>query len=92
MRNTAYFHHMPKTLTPIRITLREARKNEGLTQADLAELADVRQATISDIEKGKTTRIDLPLLEKLCRVLKVTPGDMLLLEDEPPKAKGKKRR
>lgn len=33
--------------------LREARKEAGLTQAELAELAGLRPATISSIERGR---------------------------------------
>jgi putative transcriptional regulator len=78
---------MQTTVTPIRITLRDARKEAGLTQVELAEKAGVRQATISDIEKGKTTRLDLPVLERLCAALGVTPGELLIYE--PAKKRGK---
>lgn len=79
----AHIQSMTTTVTPIRITLREARERAGLTQVQLAERADVRQATISDMESGKNTRVDLAILEKLCEVLGVEPGD--LLEREPKK-------
>jgi len=75
-----YIHHMGITLTPIRITLREAREQAGMTQVELAKAADIRQATISDIETGKSTRVDLPVLERLCKVLGVEPGDLLKRE------------
>jgi transcriptional regulator with XRE-family HTH domain len=76
---------MATAVTPIRVTLRAAREAKGLTQAQLAALVDVRQATISDLETGKSGRIDLEVLDKLCRVLGVEPGDLLERE-------GKKRR
>lgn len=81
---------MATTLTPIRITLREAREAAGLTQVELADAVSVRQATISDLETGKSTRLDLPILERLCRVLHVEPGD--LLELDPPKRKTTRKR
>jgi DNA-binding Xre family transcriptional regulator len=80
------------TVTPIRITLRDARKNarngKGLTQVELAELAGVRPATISDLESTKRERgtrrlVDLDVIEKICRVLELEPGDLLVLEDDP---------
>ena len=73
---------MGATLTPIRVTLREAREAAGLTQAELAEKADVRQATISDMETGKRRSIDLILLDRICRVLGVEAGS--LFEQDPP--------
>ncbi len=79
---------MATILTPIRITLREPREEKGLTQVELARRADVRQATISDIETGKSTRIDLPVLERLCKVLGVEPGE--LFELTRGKRQGKK--
>ena len=77
---------MTNTVSPIRIALRQARKVAKLTQVELAELAEVRPATISDIEKGKTTRIDLAVIERLCRVLNVTPGRLIRLDPalKPP--------
>jgi putative transcriptional regulator len=65
------------TLSPIVIELREARKAAGLTQVELAKKADVRQATISELENGNTRRIDFDVLDRLCRVLRVEPGDLL---------------
>ena len=80
---------MATTMSPIRVTLREARKAAGLTQVELAEKAGVRQATISKIEKGKTTRIDLPVIERLCAALGVKEiGEVLAYE--PPKQRRKR--
>lgn len=79
---------MATTVTPIRLTLREAREAAGLTQAELAERAEVRQATISDMETGKRRSVDLILLDRICAVLGVEPGE--LLEREPEKARKRK--
>jgi transcriptional regulator with XRE-family HTH domain len=64
-------------VSPIAVTLRRARDTAGLTQAQLAERADVRQATISELETGKTRRVDLDVLDRLCGALGVDPGDLL---------------
>ena len=61
----------------VSLTLRAAREDAGLTQAELAERVGVRQATISDLETGKSTRIDFDLLDRLCDVLGVEPGELL---------------
>ncbi len=76
---------MTTAVTPIRITLREAREAAGLTQVQLAEKADVRQATVSDLETGKSGRIDLEVLDRLCEALGVEPADLI-------ERQGKKRR
>ena len=67
-------------MSPIRVTLRQAREAAGLSQLALGELAGVRQATISELESGKTRRVDLEVLDRLCRALNVTPGDLLEIE------------
>jgi DNA-binding Xre family transcriptional regulator len=69
--------HMENALSPIVIMLREARDAAGLTQVELARKADVRQATISELENGNTRRIDFDVLDRLCRALRLEPGDLL---------------
>lgn len=71
---------MLPTMTPLRLTLRDARKAADLTQAELAARVGVRQATISDLESGKSTRIEFALLDALCTALGVEPGELLLRE------------
>jgi transcriptional regulator with XRE-family HTH domain len=68
---------MTTPVTPIRVTLREAREAAGLTQVELAERAGIRQATVSDIETGKSGRLDLDVFDRICRVLGVEPGSLL---------------
>jgi transcriptional regulator with XRE-family HTH domain len=76
---------MEFTVTPLRISLLDARKKAGLTQTELADKANVRQATISEIERGATSRIDLDVLDRLSAALGVEPGELLERE-------GKRRR
>jgi transcriptional regulator with XRE-family HTH domain len=45
--------------------LRRAREKAGLTQAQLADKADVKMTVISDIERGKTS---VPAYDKLVRI------------------------
>ena len=57
--------------------LRRYRKAAGLTQAELSEAAEIADRTYADIERGSTNmRIDT--LIKICKVLKITPNDILL--------------
>ena len=56
-------------------TLRELREGAVLTQADLAELAGVTPATVSDLEMGK--RKPRPsTIRKLGKALKVKPSEI----------------
>lgn len=64
-------------MSPIHVELRELRQKAGLSQRELAAKAGVRHAAISHIETRKAQRIDLDLLERLCRALGVEPGIML---------------
>lgn len=68
---------MSELVSSISITLREARETAGLSQMQLADKANVRQATISELETGKTRRVDLDVLDRLCAALELEPGDLL---------------
>lgn len=81
MRSRVYCTLMTLLVTPIQLTLKELRERAGLTQTQLANRVGVRQATISDLETGKSARIDFALLDRLCDVLGTTPNE--LLEREP---------
>ena len=48
----------------------------GLTQQQLSEAADVRQATISDIERGEIEPT-VATLKKLAAALNVEVGDLI---------------
>lgn len=73
-------------MTPITLRLREIREAKGMTQAELAEAAGVRRATVSDIETEKTRRVDLETLEKLAVALGVNAALLIVHEREqvPP--------
>ena len=79
-----YIHSM----SPIVVRIREVREARGLTQEMLAVRADTRQATISDLETGRTGRVDLDLLERIARALGVEPGELIVRE--PAKASRRK--
>lgn len=59
--------------------LRIYRKQQGLTQFDVAEAAGLSSRAYTDIERGTAnTRIETFI--KICNVLNVTP-DMILMEE-----------
>lgn len=57
-------------------TVREARQNAGLTQAGLADLADLTQQYIARIEAGQINPT-LATMVAVARVLHLDVGDML---------------
>ncbi len=57
------------------------RKRMGLTQAEVAEKADVADRTYADIERG-TVNMRIDTILKICDVLHITP-DEILTEDAP---------
>ena len=60
----------------LQFQLRQAREKKGFTQQALARRVGVRQATISDLETGKSQRITFPLLERLARELGISPSEL----------------
>ncbi len=62
---------------PLVLRLREWREKRGLTQAELARKVGVRQATISRLETEESRRIELDVLDRLLRVLRCKPNDLL---------------
>ena len=56
------------------------RKHAGLTQAEVAEAAGLSDRTYADIERG-TVNMRLETLLRICRVLHITPDE--LLTEEP---------
>lgn len=63
--------------------LRELRSQSGLTQAELATKAGIRQASITDYERGKTDAT-WTMVVRLAHALGVTP-DAFLREAETAK-------
>lgn len=65
-------------MTPAVLNLKELRIRAGLTQAELAEKAGTYQTTVSNLEIGKSRRIELDLLDRLARALGVEPGALII--------------
>ena len=58
--------------------VRQTRKQAGLSQAELADLAGVGKTLIFDLEKGHR-KLSFENLQKICRVLNIR------IEFHPPK-------
>jgi transcriptional regulator with XRE-family HTH domain len=72
--------------------VRRLRDAKGLSQEKLAELADLRQAHVSEIESG-LTNLTLDNLQVLAVALGVRPMDLLSERpnNDAPKGRGRKR-
>jgi len=70
-------------MNPIRLRVRELREAKGLSQRQLAAVAGITQATISNIETGRVKGVDFTTLEKLAKALGVNAA--LLIAHEPEK-------
>ena len=67
-------------MTPTVVNLKTLREKAGLTQAELAERASTRQATISRLETGETRMVQLDVLDRIASALGVEPGDLIVRE------------
>ena len=56
----------------VKLKVKEALEEKGLTQKKLAEMANVRESTISDIVRGSRTVINFEHLSRIAEALEVT--------------------
>lgn len=60
----------------IRLTLKAARVNAGLTQKQLANLIGISESTMIKWEKNNGKDMKLADFRKLCKILEVNPNDI----------------
>lgn len=53
------------------IHLKKRLSERGMTQMELSEKADVRQATISQLSRGHVERLHVPTIEKIAHALEI---------------------
>lgn len=58
------------------------RKRSGMTQMEVAVAAEISERTYADIERG-SVNMRLGTLLQICRVLHITPDEILLEKEEP---------
>lgn len=63
--------------------LKQARKNKGLSQAELARRVGISRAAISRYESGERTQISAPILISMAKYLGVNPLYLDGIEDDP---------
>lgn len=62
-------------------SIRELRKNKGLSQRALADLLEVNQTAVSQWERGVTTPSSHMLL-RLSRIFEISPNKLLDIKDD----------
>jgi len=74
----------------MRLTVREVAQAKGWRNAkELGDAAGIPNVSMYRIWNGTATRIDLSTLEKLCEILEVQPGLLILhipRTENPPQA------
>ena len=63
-----------------------------MTYEQLGELTGIAHSTLRSIGSQLGYRPTLGNIERICRALDVTPGDLLELIDDPPNAKPKRKK
>lgn len=56
----------------VKLRVKELLEEEGITQKKLAEMAGVRESTISDIVRGTRTAINFEHLGKIATALEIS--------------------
>ncbi len=76
-------------MSPIRLRVKELRTVRGWSQEELSRRAEIRQATVSDLETGKAKSVDLALLERLAKAFGVDAGYLFVTMPAEPKGRRK---
>lgn len=61
----------------IRIRLKAVSADRGMMQKELAALTGIRQPTLSAMNNNASKHIPIDVLDKLCKALNCTPGELL---------------
>lgn len=77
----------------IEVKLRELLEARGRSRYWLAKETGIQYSTLIRIEQAQSSnRIELRVLEQICRALECEPGDLLVLADDATQAnKGARR-
>ncbi len=64
-------------MSPLGLRIKELRTAKGWSQRELSRQAGVRQATVSHLESGNVQTVDLSVLERIAKALKVDAGYLI---------------
>lgn len=65
----------------ITFQLKKLLDERKITMYRLARDTGVSDRTIAGMYHNKIQRLDLPLLDKICRYLECQPGDIIIMQD-----------
>lgn len=65
----------------IRLTLLDALEKKGKSIYWLAKETDLRYATLHRLATKEVEKVDLRVLEKICRALECEPGELLEMRE-----------
>ena len=74
----------------IKLNLPVLFAQKGIRVADADRLTDMGRTTLYRLYNNEVTRIDFASLERLCKLLDCTPGDIIIHEDDEQTATVKK--
>ncbi len=66
----------------IKINLPVLLAERGLKVADIDRDLDISRSTLYRMYNNDVIKVDLDALDKLCKLLNCTPGDIILYEDD----------
>lgn len=66
----------------MKINIKDKMKEKGLNKHRLSILVGISYQSMCKIYDGKTDRIYLSTLGKLCEVLECTPNDIIIIENK----------
>ncbi|MCP1310155.1 helix-turn-helix domain-containing protein [Paenibacillus tyrfis] len=66
----------------IKVRLQEILDERGISQRQLALIANMRPGTINALCRGTTDRIYISTLEEICAALNIHIHDLIVMEDE----------
>ena len=66
----------------IKLNLPVLFAQKGIRVADADRLTDMGRTTLYRLYTNEVTRIDFASLERLCKLLDCTPGDIILYEED----------
>lgn len=66
----------------VRLRIGELLNARSMSSLELSEKAKIAPLTARNLAKGRTERMDLDVMGKVCEALDVTPGDLFYLVEE----------
>ncbi|WP_084411377.1 helix-turn-helix domain-containing protein [Paenibacillus glacialis] len=67
---------------PVVVRLKEILAEKNMSQRELARLAGLRPNTISHLCSNNVDRVHLSTFEIICKTLKISLNELLVLEDD----------